>query len=97
MVTETAIHYNVAQAGQGEMRAERRHSQAVALNQFRNAHCDYLSMADLLYYAGETGKDIHWLFRHGKFRDPAGPSGVMAENAYRDLDVDLMELILMYV
>lgn len=89
-----AVHYDVAVAQQGELRVARRRSQAVALNRFRNSYCDHMSMADLRWYAAETGKDVEWLFEHGRWADPARAQGTMAEHAYRTLDVDLMELIL---
>lgn len=94
MVGNSAIHYDVAQATQVVRSAEQRHARAMVLNQFRNAFCDHMSMADLEWYATESGKDILWLFARARFSDPAGALGALMETAYRELDVDMMEFIL---
>lgn len=94
MLPPTEIHFRHAQAELHRKAERSRHERAVALNEFRNAHCDHFGMADLHHYAHATGKDIHWLFHHARFSDPQGARGAMASTALYELDLELMELIL---
>lgn len=93
-----AIHYDVAQGQMQQLEAlekSTRHHQAVALNEFRNGFHDATDMRDLVHWMNATGKDMRWLFRHAKFKDPRGPLGAMVTAAQLDGDIEMQEFILL--
>ncbi len=73
--------------------AERRHQQAVMLNEFRNSYCDLFDIRDFRYYARETGKDVQWLLSHAKWDESGGMYGTFFDNAIANGDSDTLESV----
>ncbi|HRH68814.1 MAG TPA: hypothetical protein PLB89_04835 [Flavobacteriales bacterium] len=92
----TEIHFTVAQA-QVKSTTQRRHQQAVMLNEFRNSFCDGFDVRDFRYYAEETGKELWWLLRHARWAEEGGLYGEFFENAVANRDHDTLETIFLEI
>jgi hypothetical protein len=66
---------------------------AQQLTTFLESYCDAFTADDFRFYADVTGKPLSWLIENARFY--SGKFGAI-QNAYRNGDIDLIELMSTY-